>query len=211
MTPLLTIATAVSCALNVLLMLHVWQLSTISRELSPQAPNFKYTYPPREISAPIGRTTLAMQAPDRAFAIHDDAAWAALVPYKRGFVRLGPHGVPFSPAVYHQLHCINMVRWAYRGTRDGVFKTADAHVTAFGHANHCFDLLRQSVLCKADTTLMPVPAASARSDETGTAVVRRCRNAAQILEFAQGNQAFWDGIPYTVDFYADYLNGKLDF
>ncbi|KAL3467934.1 hypothetical protein BJX64DRAFT_246510 [Aspergillus heterothallicus] len=58
--------------------------------------------------------------------------------------------------VYHDLHCINMLRRWIR--REYYFPnlTADKHAFAKmeSHVDHCMDMLRQATLCHADTTLM---------------------------------------------------------
>ncbi|KAJ7174877.1 hypothetical protein C8R46DRAFT_892265, partial [Mycena filopes] len=129
-----------------------------------------------------------------AFPIADDAKWATIVPHHRGFIRLGSSGVPFSIATYHQLHCINTVRFAYRVARDGLFQTAHAREDAFHHANHCVNVLRQALLCKADTTIW-----AAGEAENATVVTRRCGNSAQVMDFVRENQAFWEGVPYGIE------------
>ncbi|KAJ7274750.1 hypothetical protein C8J57DRAFT_1312680 [Mycena rebaudengoi] len=186
----LSLATALSFFLNFLLFITVWRITGASKELfSPQEPNFQYVKQPQEVPGRFSPTTRVMQDPDSAFAINDDAKWATIVPHRRGFIRLGPDGVPFSIAIYHQLHCMNTVRFAYRVARDGLFKSAHNRDVAFVHANHCFDLLRQTLLCKADATLLPLRS----SNET--TVARRCGNPAQIMDFVHKNQAFWSGNP----------------
>ncbi|KAJ7344026.1 hypothetical protein DFH08DRAFT_871634 [Mycena albidolilacea] len=191
----LALATALSCFFNSLLFITVWRITGPSKELfSPQEPNIQYAKQPQEVPGRFSPTTDIVQDPDSAFAIDDDAKWATIVPHSRGFIRLGQDGVPFSIAIYHQLHCVNTVRFAYRVARDGLFKKAHDRDVAFDHANHCFDLLRQTLLCKADTTLLPLGS----SNET-TVQTRRCGNPAQIMDFVRKNQAFWTGIPYRTD------------
>ncbi|KAJ7019565.1 hypothetical protein C8F04DRAFT_1195607 [Mycena alexandri] len=190
----LPLATALSCFFNLLLFIKVWRTTTAPKELfNPQEPNFQYAKQPQELPGRFNPTTRVMQHPDSGFAIDDDAKWATIVPHSRGFIRLGSDGIPFSIGIYHQLHCMNTVRFAYRVARDGLFKTAHARDVAFDHANHCFDLLRQTLLCKADTTLLPL---ASINDTTFT---RRCGNPAQIMDFVHNNQAFWNGIPYNTD------------
>ncbi|KAJ6458060.1 hypothetical protein C8R47DRAFT_1227204 [Mycena vitilis] len=133
---------------------------------------------------------MTMQVPDGDYPIADHRKWASIVPAKRGFIRLGRDGNPFAIALFHQLHCVNTLRFTYVATRDGLYNTGEQRADAFGHSNHCLDLLRHSIMCKADTTLLPVDS---------SVVVRRCRNSAEILEYAYSNQAFWDGVPYKME------------
>ncbi|KAJ6590667.1 hypothetical protein DFH09DRAFT_908723, partial [Mycena vulgaris] len=151
-----------------------------------------YSFTPLEVPGSFSSAVKPMEVPDTQYPIVDHHKWASIVPMKRGFIRLGRDGHPFSIALYHQLHCVNALRFTYVTARDGQFKTEEQRSGAFGHANHCLDVLRHSVLCKADTTLLPVGSSEA-------SVVRRCRNSAQVLEYVYNNQGFWNGIPYTME------------
>jgi hypothetical protein len=133
---------------------------------------------------------MTLEAPDTQYPLDDDHKWASIVPNKRGFIRHGAKGVPISISLYHQLHCVNGIRFAYVATRDGLFKTEKARAASFAHVNHCFDLLRQSMLCKSDTTLIPVNASS----QAG--VTRQCRDWEQVRKFVNENHEFWRDIPY---------------
>ncbi|KAJ7737935.1 hypothetical protein B0H16DRAFT_1325623, partial [Mycena metata] len=128
---------------------------------------------------------------DVRYPIEDDKKWATIVPRGRGFIRLGSNGLPFSTSLYHQLHCINGVRFAYVTALKGLFKTEEARVASFAHSNHCFDELRQSLLCKADTTLSVMGASNQ------TAITRRCRDWSQVRKFVDDNLEFWRDIPFT--------------
>jgi hypothetical protein len=58
-------------------------------------------------------------------------------------------GPAYMMAVFHQLHCLSYVVAHYQQGYAGVQLTDDvAH-----HSAHCFDYLRQSILCAADTNL----------------------------------------------------------
>lgn len=125
------------------------------------------------------------------YPLTDDQRWGSIVPPKRGFIRLGPEGTPFAISLYHQLHCINGVRFAYVAARDGLFKRPVDRNAAFQHVNHCFDVLRQSLLCKADTTLIPT------KSHNQTNAIRHCRDWAQVREFVDKNHKFWRDIPFA--------------
>lgn len=128
---------------------------------------------------------------DEAYPLTDDHKWASIVPPKRGFVRLGQSGTPFSIALYHQLHCVNGIRFAYVAARDGLFKRPEDRKAAFDHVNHCFDVLRQSILCKADTTKIPV-------NSQNQTITRSCRDWTQVRDFVDENHEFWRGIPFSL-------------
>ncbi|KAH8819915.1 hypothetical protein F5884DRAFT_849203 [Xylogone sp. PMI_703] len=98
------------------------------------------------------------------------ANWISMAPaYGRGMVTISepekyiigrPYNVemPDSEAssssymitVFHQLHCLSNILLAYSNTNfeEAVYPSADQH-----HIAHCFDYLRQGIMCQADTTL----------------------------------------------------------
>ncbi|KAJ7763464.1 hypothetical protein B0H16DRAFT_1414193 [Mycena metata] len=185
---LLVVLTVISTALNARLYHRVLQ---VSHKLSgPQRHNLDYPYDPSEVPGYFRPAAMTFEAPDTQYPLDDDHKWGSIVAPKRGFIRLGSEGAPVSLSVYHQLHCVNGIRFAYVATRDGLFKTEKARAASFGHVNHCFDLLRQSMLCKADTTLIPAGLA------TQAGVTRRCRDWEQVRGFVDENHAFWKDVPY---------------
>ncbi|KAJ7776911.1 hypothetical protein DFH07DRAFT_798177 [Mycena maculata] len=190
LTSLLVLLTVISSVFNCLLSPYVRRLSVLFEKGTPQERNFEYS--PIEVPGSFSATVMTLEVPDTQYPMDDHHKWASIVPEKRGFIRLGPDGHPFSIALYHQLHCVNALRFTYVTAREGLFKTEEQRSGAFGHANHCLDVLRHSVLCKTDTTLLP--AGSSRE----ASVARRCRNSTQVLEYVHKNQAFWEGIPYTM-------------
>ncbi|KAJ7440291.1 hypothetical protein B0H11DRAFT_1827955 [Mycena galericulata] len=189
--PILVTLTVISTLFNIALLRRVVEAS---HELSgPWKHDLDYPYEPSEVPGYFRAAAMTFEAPDTQYPLDDDHIWASTVPPKRGFVRLGPGGTPHAISVYHQAHCVNGIRFAYVASRDGLFKTAEARAAAFGHVNHCFDVLRQSLMCKADTTLMPV---GVSSNQTAP-VTRRCRDWAQLRDFVDSNHAFWEDVPYT--------------
>jgi len=50
--------------------------------------------------------------------------------------------------VFHQLHCLNMVRQALRPDRYPLVTLADG----FDHTDHCVNSIRQSIMCSIDVT-----------------------------------------------------------
>lgn len=69
------------------------------------------------------------------------------------------HGPIYSVAMFHQLHCLARLRKSHWILLDGV-ATGDTGVArgfagreAAQHIQHCFDYLRQSVMCAGDMTL----------------------------------------------------------
>ncbi|KAJ5976687.1 hypothetical protein N7501_000029 [Penicillium viridicatum] len=64
----------------------------------------------------------------------------------------------FPVSVFHQLHCLRILREGYVALLGG--KQRHDHIAS--HQDHCFDYLRQAIICSADLTLE-----KARVDEDG--------------------------------------------
>lgn len=75
---------------------------------------------------------------------YDEWLWTA--PVGDNHLRLGPQYRLFAVPFFHQQHCLRAIRQAL----DEPF---DIH--AAGHFHHCFNYLRQWMLCSADITLEP--------------------------------------------------------
>lgn len=75
-----------------------------------------------------------------------DAQWAALTPHE-GVVHIGSERRPFMPSVFHQLHCLNIIRLAYVNNTGGELDLV---------GRHCLNYLRQMLLCRTDLNLEPV-------------------------------------------------------
>lgn len=97
-----------------------------------------------------------------------DAEWESIPPPGKGFVWLGP-GREFGIALYHQMHCLDLIR---RAIGDRKYTT---------HVHHCFNYLRQAVLCEADTALEPwVPGLGSEVDGAAISGGRTCKDWAQV-------------------------------
>ncbi|KAF2466311.1 uncharacterized protein BDR25DRAFT_237348, partial [Lindgomyces ingoldianus] len=136
-----------------------------------------------------------------------DAAWGSIFPRGFGFIQhpvLAPN--QSGIAVFHQLHCLNGLRKQYylsleRGSgTGGEFEakngeTKDRNRSDPAHVRHCFDLLRQSLMCSADTNIEPVD--SELGGITGWGSERKCRDFGTVFEWA-GKWAYQDPLPETV-------------
>ncbi|EIM87745.1 uncharacterized protein STEHIDRAFT_167216 [Stereum hirsutum FP-91666 SS1] len=98
-----------------------------------------------------------------------NAEWsaAALAPGKTGHVRLGPDHRIFALTLSHQNHCLKMIQRALlpwvgptqhgaerptQGGGDGGRVMNDGEAKPH-HVRHCFDYLRQTLLCSAASTV----------------------------------------------------------
>ncbi|KAF7354388.1 hypothetical protein MVEN_01127600 [Mycena venus] len=94
-------------------------------------------------------------------------------PHGNGFVKLGPEGRSFGVAMFHQMHCLQIIRSA-------IVQGGPDH-----HARHCLNLLRQTVLCASDTTL---DALTSNRGTDGVGTVHVCRDWQTVYDFVEQNQ-----------------------
>ncbi|KAN0092868.1 protein of unknown function (DUF3328) domain containing protein [Tylopilus felleus] len=107
------------------------------REWSWIGPDF-----PSELPVEIPLAGLSVETGEDHFSLYDDDEWGTLFP-SDGFVRLGPNDRTFLVSLFHQLHCLDVIRVGYLTNR----------THAFEHIQHCLRYLRQILVCHADTTL----------------------------------------------------------
>lgn len=72
--------------------------------------------------------------------------WLYNSPPGTGSVRLGAENRTFFVSMFHELHCLRGLRASLAGD-EGIFDSS--------HMHHCFNYLRQLILCQADLTLEP--------------------------------------------------------
>ena len=148
-------------------------------------------------SLPVDFEQVAMVIePNDRFSIIDDKAWADTIAPKHGFVRLGSQGRAFAISLYHQLHCVNAIRFSYTVARDGLVTDPEILKKKVGHDNHCFQFLRQSILCKADNAFVPMQThRNVSLAAMGFGTTQRCRNWEQVKQFVVENDAKWRTVP----------------
>ncbi|KAL2068248.1 hypothetical protein VTL71DRAFT_16346 [Oculimacula yallundae] len=126
-------------------------------------------------------------------------AWSKLMPSGKGFVEL-PVEVPlpsggvevrkesFCISMFHQLHCIAGLKSAFDAMSNPE-NDASASMHHAGHLNHCFDYLRQGVMCAGDMTLEPTFELTGEDEGTrgvnGWNVEHQCRNWQMMYDFAE--------------------------
>ncbi|KAI0867358.1 hypothetical protein GGS24DRAFT_515816 [Hypoxylon argillaceum] len=141
--------------------------------------------------SPPGKTITVFEY-QKAFALppsnESSLSWDSLFPSGQGFVA----NPEFSPlpgclAVYHQLHCLNTLRHGYWAARLGHESTSHALPA---HIRHCFDYLRQSIMCHADTNIEPVN--SELGGVTGFGSQKRCRDIGKVRQWAEEWKLSWE-------------------
>ncbi|KAK3348899.1 hypothetical protein B0T25DRAFT_481219 [Lasiosphaeria hispida] len=133
-----------------------------------------------------------------------DHFWDETLPPNLGFLRLFDHAENrdawVGVSMFHQLHCLGMIRTALQsvveevedlraavgGIQKGNLKRENDHQDHHSriHFLHCFDYLRQSLTCLADDTIeMPVAGLGGRFAIDGSGP-RQCRSASKLWELA---------------------------
>ncbi|KAF7312836.1 hypothetical protein MKEN_00967500 [Mycena kentingensis (nom. inval.)] len=141
------------------------------------------TYP-AVLPLDVDEAAMMFVTPD-FYALNASLHWASLIPCGHGWVRLGEAREPFAVSMYHQIHCLNGIRSALLSPPSERTPHGD------GHMNHCFNYLRQLLVCRADTTLEPTQII--RKDgkvfaaASGEGVVHKCRDWTQIRRFVEDN------------------------
>ncbi|GFN21418.1 hypothetical protein AtubIFM55763_010582 [Aspergillus tubingensis] len=94
---------------------------------------------------------------------------------------------PVLISVFHELHCLDSIRHLYYGhverfSEDPVINKA---ILAPGHIDHCFDSLRQTIMCNADISPIPYQWVESRGKALGSlGVLHTCRDYDALLEWA---------------------------
>jgi len=131
-----------------------------------------------------------------------DAAWMSIFPRGRGFFSHPSLTVNISGvAVFHELHCLSGIRNAYYEALNpsnashaqdqftGRAVLDDAKIDAANrhndphHIRHCFDYLRQALMCAADTNLEVIDWPLGGS--TGWGFERQCRDYSEVVAWVE--------------------------
>ena len=164
MTPTVRASPALFAFLAVLTVLKlcgtVWLRNPFPAAPSPTCPTaFVNHNHPRswDIGAVSGERKAARVLMSSEESIHyqldtpqGDLEWRALVP-ANGTIHLGPEQDPFTISMFHQLRCLDVIRTELLSTRG-----LNSPLPPSELSHHCFNYLRQTVLCRADTTLVQV-------------------------------------------------------
>ncbi|KAK5991850.1 Oxidase ustYa [Cladobotryum mycophilum] len=125
-------------------------------------------------------------------------AWLSLIPKGKGFIVVkNDTELPHMPglrhpeqeqhacvAIFHQLHCLYITYAAYWNARAGNFDDIPPE-----HLIHCWDYLRQSIMCAGDTSLEWVSAMDDPPNETsGWGFQHTCKNFDAIFDWTESNR-----------------------
>jgi hypothetical protein len=140
------------------------------------------------------------------FSLLDEEAWSPNLFGANGFVRMGKKGRSFMVSFYHQFHCVDYLRGSYIMARDGIATDPEVIDGDIGHDNHCFQFLRESIMCKADNTLVAWNSPNQTLSRAGLGKIHRCRNWEHVRRSLINNGDAWEGIPPLIE--GKVLKGK---
>jgi hypothetical protein len=95
---------------------------------------------------------------------------------------------PVLISVFHELHCLDSIRHIYFGRTEHFDRdpVVNAQVLAPDHIDHCFDSLRQTIMCGADIAPMPYRWNERRQKALGALDVQHtCRDFDSLLDWAK--------------------------
>ena len=111
--------------------------------------------------------------------------WATGTPKGFGYVRLGPEHRAFSVSMFHEGHCMRVLR-------DGL--AGNYRPQTVTHIGHCLVYLREMILCAPDLTLEPHDPLDPARDFAGTGRVGAahvCQDWEQAYEGSARNWEEW--------------------
>ncbi|ORY17852.1 hypothetical protein BCR34DRAFT_583415 [Clohesyomyces aquaticus] len=152
-------------------------------------------------------------APANASAFWDkdtQDAWLSIVPKGLGYVHVHntsqysylphplhdyPNKTVFTTSMTHQLHCLYTILDAYSTlyTAATALPPKSAEIEFPWHVTHCFDYIRQGIMCAGDvalegaeTTFPPDPETGERGGSDGWDARHVCRDYGQVVRYLEG-------------------------
>ncbi|KAM3064735.1 hypothetical protein ACMFMF_011780 [Clarireedia jacksonii] len=95
----------------------------------------------------------------------------------------------YMVSVIHQFHCVKMIRKAYWILRDGLWEGQDDVESE--HVEHCFEYLRQAVLCSGDLTIEPSNPIPGITPISGWNVTHQCLDYASLREYISEQDSWY--------------------
>ncbi|KAF4624580.1 hypothetical protein G7Y89_g13590 [Cudoniella acicularis] len=127
-------------------------------------------------------------------SLETNTAWQSLFPMGRGFVKAhgrekGMVDAQYSIAAFHQYHCLYQMRGLF-----SVVHLSSRPLTndELDHVYHCFEYLRQVIVCHADPTMdvfLPLVERPGVIETLGWGNTHVCRDWDALSEWA--NDRFW--------------------
>lgn len=98
----------------------------------------------------------------------------------------------FMLSAFHGLHCLKSIHKAFGRLQANNATTESTTMGHINHASHCFDYLRQSIICAGDMTIEG-PDLTAKPGESplrGWGVEHQCRPWRKVLEWRDSHAAW---------------------
>ncbi|KIM92484.1 hypothetical protein OIDMADRAFT_139587, partial [Oidiodendron maius Zn] len=117
---------------------------------------------------------------------------ASLLPQKTTPVPGYPDQYPILLQAFHEMHCVNALRKTLYPEVYGtvIFSDGTKNMAKLHHLEHCVDLLRETIMCVADTSVgFFIPASNGHGLEDDSRVKRVCRKYENLQEWAKKRQA----------------------
>lgn len=119
--------------------------------------------------------------------------------------KTGEWGYRAGVEVFHQLHCLNLLRQAlykdeYYGKKEvgGDVGDADGHEDLFGHLDHCIEALRQNLMCHGDVSVFTFKKFPEFFDQgiednwPDFEIEHQCRNFEALRKWNNDHAVAWD-------------------
>ncbi|KAM7191738.1 protein of unknown function (DUF3328) domain containing protein [Rhypophila sp. PSN 637] len=119
--------------------------------------------------------------------------------------KTGEWGYRAGIEVFHQLHCLNLLRQViykkeYYGQKElgGDVGDADSAEDLFGHVDHCIEALRENLMCQGDVSVFTFKMFPELEDEgiegnwPDFSINHMCRNFEAIKQWNNDHAASWD-------------------
>ncbi|KAI8959245.1 hypothetical protein F5Y11DRAFT_333863 [Daldinia sp. FL1419] len=117
-----------------------------------------------------------------------EPVWDALIPKGLGYFKDGDFAPQISiPTVFHQLHCLYVLRRAYY-SHSNTLEGFDFGKNRSIHAAHCFDYLQQSITCSVDSTVESAEDTS--NGFLGSGFLRQCRDFTSLKNYVERWRVF---------------------
>lgn len=132
-----------------------------------------------------------------------DDAWDELLTPNEGFLIKEIDGVrqEWGISMFHQLHCLGMMRMSYQSfllkeravgfSEHGGDDKPDWNTTKeglhdkFGHILHCYDYLRQNIICAADGTIEQPQIVDDRAVINGYWMTHKCGDSKRLYKLSE--------------------------
>lgn len=201
-----TLVSAFVSAIGTVILHNLIPLSSIVSSISPQ----RYELLPSLNVPPLGSVLRTYVGGGRPFYDQNlnvsREAWMSLFPPGMGYVSMdsikSTGDIPqlfqdmstdgsgrFCVAAFHQLHCLFLIYNDFRHALSGNLTHEEAQSLQEGHSSHCFDYLRESIICAGDSNLEPFRSRFDGGTEgngvDGFGTVHQCRDFKQLFDWSE--------------------------